>query len=345
MSTTATGNMLDPDLRAVAPPSFLRRLASNTATWVFALDVILIALFGVLSGGRMLSPRAIESILLGSTQALLLALGLAMLLGAGFFDLSLGANLVLSSVVGGLTIKSILSGDPTALISAITAGVVAALLTGAAFGVVNGILIGYFGINSLIATLGTLGIGTGIALLLSGGADVSGLPRDLQTGFGQADIAGIPLPTVVAILATLLLWAVLRYTSYGTNTLAIGSERSAAIRAGINVNFHVLTLGALAGLLAGIAGFIDIARYGSTAVAGHNQDALTAVTAVVIGGTLLEGGRVNIIGAVWGALLAVILQIGLIVIGVPSYWQLIAVGTVLVVAVGLDRFRSRRRTY
>jgi ribose transport system permease protein len=345
MSAPAKSVVRDEDTRAVAPPGFGRRIASNTATWVLALDIVLMGLFAVLSDGRMVSPRAIESILLGSTQALLLALGLAMLLGAGFFDLSLGANLVLSSVVAGLTIRSVLQSSPDAVGTAITAGVVAALVTGTLFGIVNGVLIGYLGINSLIATLGSLGVGTGIALLLSGGADVSGLPRELQTGFGQADVGGIPLPTLVAIAATIVLWAVLRFTSYGVNTLAIGSERSAAVRAGINVKRHVLSLGALAGLLAGTAGFIDIARYGSTAIAGHNQDALTAVTAVVIGGTLLEGGRVNIVGAVWGALLAVILQTGLIVIGVPSYWQLIAVGTVLIVAVGLDRLRAQRRPF
>ncbi|WP_185740502.1 ABC transporter permease [Homoserinimonas aerilata] len=288
--------------------------------------------------------------MLSSTQALLLALGMAMLLGAGFFDLSLGANLVLSSVVGGLTIKAVTGpklddGSFANIGLAITLGVVAAVLTGVLFGLVNGILIAYLDVNSLIATLGTMGIGTGVALLVGGGGDVSGLPRELQKNFGQADFLGfVPLPTLIAIAAAVALWAMLRFTKFGLVTLAIGSSRSATERAGLKVKRHILALAGLAGGLAGVAGFIDISRYGSTAITGHTSDVLGAITAVVIGGTLLEGGRVSIVGAVWGTLLAVILQTGLVVIGVASFYQLIAVGVVLIIAVALDRFRARRRS-
>ena len=102
-------------------------------------------------------------------------------------------------------------------------------------------------------------------------------------------------------------------------------------------------LAVLGGSLAGLAGFIDLARFGSTAIGGHANDALGAVTAVVIGGTLLEGGRISIMGAVWGAGLAVILQVGLVILGVSSFWQLIVVGVVLLIAVLLDRVSVVRR--
>src|SRR3954454_9228652 len=99
----------------------------------------------------------------------------------------------------------------------------------------------------------------------------------------------------------------------------------------------------MSGAMDGLAGFIDLARFGSTALGGHNNDALAAVTAVVIGGTLLTGGYISIIGTVWGAALAVILQTGLVIAGVPSFWQLIVVGVVLLLAVVIDRTTSKRR--
>jgi ribose transport system permease protein len=103
-----------------------------------------------------------------------------------------------------------------------------------------------------------------------------------------------------------------------------------------------VTLALITGTLAGLAGFVDIARFGTTTVAGHAQDGLAAVTAVVIGGTLLEGGRVSITGAVWGSGLAIILSDGLVVLGVAPFYQLITIGVVLIVAVALDRLRYRR---
>jgi len=103
----------------------------------------------------------------------------------------------------------------------------------------------------------------------------------------------------------------------------------------------MLTLMALGGTLAGLAGFLDISRYSSTVVAGHNSDALAAITAAVIGGTILEGGRVSIIGTVMGAGLSVILLGGLTIIAVSSFWQLIIIGVVLVFAIAVDRARAR----
>lgn len=350
MNTATGATKIDPDLRAVAEKSIIQRFFSTTGTWVLLLDIVLLLVFTAASQGVFLSPRAVDSLLLSSAQGLLLALGLAMLLGAGFFDLSLGANLVLSSVVGGLVIKAVTGpaatdGSYSNLAAALSLGALAAVGTGIMFGLVNGYLIAYLDVNSLIATLGTMGVGTGLALLVAGGGDVTGLPRELQTEFGQASLFDvIPIPTLIAFIAAILLFLVLKFTKYGTVTLAIGSSRPSAERAGLRVRRHILSLSALAGGLAGVAGFIDISRYGSTAIAGHNQDALAAITAVVIGGTLLEGGRVSIIGAIWGALLAVILQTGLVVLGVPAFYQLIAIGLVLIVAVALDRLRVRRRS-
>jgi ribose transport system permease protein len=271
-----------------------------------------------------------------------------MLMGAGFFDLSLGANLVLSSVVGAKIVKHFAGDVPDAtgnfhsVGKAMILGLIGCLITGAVFGLVNGLIIAYLDVNSLIATLGTLGVGTGVAYVITSGGDIGGLPPTLQSAFGLKAIFGVPLPALIALALAVLFWAILAYTRFGTHTLAIGSLRQAAERAGLRVQPHIVVLAVMAGVLAGLAGFIDIARFGTTTVAGHTQDGLAAVTAVVIGGTLLEGGRVSILGAIWGTVLAIVLADGLVVLGVAAFYQLIAIGGVLIVAVALDRLRYRR---
>jgi ribose transport system permease protein len=187
-------------------------------------------------------------------------------------------------------------------------------------------------------------VGTGIALLITGGNDIGGLPAAIQSDFGLFTAGPVPLPALVALAIAVVLWAALRTTRYGLRTLAIGSLRLAAERAGLQVPRHLFSLAVLCGLLAGIAGFVDLSHFATTTVNGHTNDALAAITAVVIGGTRLEGGKVSLPGTLWGTGLSVVLQGGLVVIGVAPFWQLIAVGTVLIVAVCLDRIRFRRRT-
>jgi ribose transport system permease protein len=355
MSTqTAPSPMgIDHDTRATARPSWLRRLFGSNATWVALLDISLVLLFGLLSPGNVfLSIENLQNQLLNGSQALLLALAMTALLGAALFDLSLGANLVVSSVFGAKVIMQTagvtLSASGVNEFSHPGVGIVLAAVTclfaGLVFGLVNGLLIAYLNINSLIATLGTLSIGTGLALILTDGSDIGGLPPQIQADFGLAKLFGIiPLPAAVALAAVVIMGLVFRYTEFGTNTLAIGSSSLAAERAGLKVRTQTLKLAGIAGLLAGIAGFISLSEYAATTTQGHLSDPLAAVTAAVIGGTSLAGGRVSILGTIWGTALAGILLGGLVTIGVLSYYQLVAIGSVLIVAVAIDQFRQRGR--
>jgi ribose transport system permease protein len=215
------------------------------------------------------------------------------------------------------------------------------LVSGAIFGAINGLIITKLRVNSLIATLGTLGVGSGAAQLLTNGQDVRQLPDALQSNFALARFGFMPAPTLCALIALVGVWALLRYTRFGMRTLAIGSNMTAASRAGIAVQTHIIQLAALAGAFAGFAAFVDVSRFGSTAIASHALDGLNAVTAVVIGGTALTGGRASVIGTLWGAALSIILLSGLIIIRVQPFWQLVATGVVLIVAVAFDQFRAR----
>ncbi|MFG1646311.1 ABC transporter permease [Amycolatopsis sp. NPDC049252] len=339
----------DPDLRAVEPPHPLVRWLGANGSWVLLLDIVLIAVFTFLSRDFVFfSVPSLQSTALAVSTGLILALALGTLLGAGVIDLSVGSNLVLSSVVGAFAMHKVagpiaVKAEPGAQVTAVFVGLAACVLTGALFGLVNGFIIEVLDVNSFIATLGTLGVGTGAALLITDGGDLSGLPAQLQSNFAFVSPLGIPLPALVALAIAVALWALLRYTRFGLRTLAIGSSRVAAERAGINVRKQLITLVISAGAMAGLAGFFSLATFGSTTLSGHTNDALNAITAAVIGGVALAGGRVNVLGIVYGAVLAQVLQAGLVIVRVPSFWQLIAVGVVLIFAVALDRFNTKRK--
>jgi ribose transport system permease protein len=321
----------------VLVPRPLREITSSTAFWVFVVDVVLLLTFGFISPQEaFLKAQSFQDLGLDAAEGLILATGIALLLGAGEIDLSLGANLLLSSVIGAKVIVAF-GGHSTGLATVL--GVLACLVTGAAVGLVNGMIVTRLRVMSLIATLATLGIATGLANIFAGGSDITGLPESLQTGFGIRTEFGIPLPAFVAFVVWLITIVLFRSTRYGIRLRALGSNRGAAQRSGMRVNMHIVVMFALVGMLAGLAGFIDLTRFATTNLAGHTNDGLAAITAAVIGGTSLFGGRVSLGGVLSGALLAVILQDGLIVIGLSSFYQLIAIGVVLVAAVSLDQHR------
>ena len=331
---------VDPDLRAVEAKPLWRRVFGHTATMVLLLDVILITAFTVLSRDNVFwSLMSFQSLMLAGTQALLLAVAIALLLGGGMIDLSLGANMVLSSVIGAIVVQSI--AGPFNVAGAISAGFFASVGTGMLFGLFNALVISSFNLNSLIATLATMGIGTGLALVITNGGDISGLPSAMQNSIGLNMIGGIvPLPALLAVVIAVSAQLVLRFTRFGLRILERVSWKRAADRNGITPRRHILYIGLIAGGLAGLAGFVDLARFGATTVAGHSEAVLQAIAAVIIGGTLLEGGRVSILGAFFGTVLAVVLQSGLIIVGVAPFYQLIAVGGVLLSIIIIDRIHQ-----
>ena len=342
------------DTRAINEAAAWRRILGANGTWVLILDIVLVAIFTYLNP-VFFSLRNLQNLLLNGSEGLLLALAVTMLLGAGLFDLSIGANLVLSSIVGVSVLITVAGGTPGFLGAvgtqqfsneglAVLAGLIACVVTGGLIGAFNGFLVAYLRINSLIATLGTLSIATGVSLLATGGADIGGLPPTLRESFGFAKAFGlIPLPAIVAFAVMAATWIIIRYLRFGSYTLAIGSSRVAAERSGIRVEWHLVKLSVLAGGMAGLAGFVSLSHFGATTLNGHTNDPLTAITAAVIGGTALSGGRVSILGTLWGTALALILIAGLVTSGVSAFYQLIVIGAILLVAVAIDQFRNRRR--
>jgi ribose transport system permease protein len=326
----------------------LKNLRKNTALWIAIIDLVVIFLFGLFSKNHVfISIQNLRNIALDCAAITLITAGMSMLLGAGELDISVGANIILSSVIGGKVIFKATGasfsnyGVYKNLAFGLTLGVIVTILVGTLFGMMNGLIVTKLKVNSFITTLGTLGVAEGVSLTITGGGNVEGIPTQLQDGYGIKSVLGVPIPFLLTLVIVIFCWWLLSKTRFGVHLLAIGSSKISASRAGIKSNRIVVITFTFLGFLAGLAAVLDLGRFTSTNVGGHQTDALSAIAAAVIGGTALFGGKVSIVGSFFGSLLAVILLTGLVILGFPPYFQSITIGIVLIAAVYI---RSRSWT-
>ena len=217
------------------------------------------------------------------------------------------------------------------------------MVAGAAWGMLNGFLVAKAKIPPFIVTLGTLGMALGSALLITGGVDERDVPFKLIDTIGTGRLFGqLPYLVLIAAVVALIGGIVLAQTRFGRYTYAIGSNHEGARRAGVNVDRHLIKIYALGGTLAGLAGFLSLARFGTTSIGGHSTDNLDAIAAIVIGGTSLFGGVGTILGTVVGVFIPAVLRNGFVIVGVQPFWQQVAVGAVLIAAVYFDQLRRSR---
>lgn len=299
--------------------------------------VVLIALCVTMA---ILSPYFLSvsnflNILLASSTIGVLAIAATYVLSSGGLDLSLGSVLGLSGVVGAACAVKL--GFPTPI------AVLATIAAGTAAGLVNGWVITRAFVPAFIVTLGMLGIARGLALVISDGRVIYGLPKAMVY-LGQGRPLGIPMPVIIFIGTAIIMHVFLAYTRFGRHTLAIGDNENAARTAGINIERHRLILYGLSGGLAGLAGLMFATRINSGDPTAGLTYELTAITAAIIGGTNLFGGRGSILGTMIGALIMGVLQNGLNLLAVQSYYQQMAIGAVLVLAVFIDQYQMRKET-
>ena len=319
----------------------LRRTGSAGESWVFAALIVMMAIFTGLAPGKFLTTSDLSLISQTTAPFLVMAIGETFVILTAGIDLSVGFVLVLSGVVAGEYYAH--NGGANASVGTIWIGVLIGLATGGAFGVIQGLAVAKAKMPPLIATLAGLGIAEGLAYLITGGHDVSTVPSKLASSIGQGSLGGVQWLIIISFLATLLFGLVLAYTRFGRYTYAIGSNPEAARRVGINVDWHLIKVYGLSGLMAGLAGIMNLAYFSTTTISGHPLDNLTVITAVVIGGASLFGGRGSMLGTFIGVFIPEMLAAGLIIIGVNQYWQYILTGLVLGAAVYLDQIRRRLR--
>jgi len=283
---------------------------------------------------RFASPNTIGIILQQVAVIAALAIGQTLVILTAGIDLSVGAIAILSSLV--MASLAANNGVPGFL----------ALLIGVGFGVlagfINGVLVTRLNLPPFIVTLGTLSIFTAIALLYSGGQEIGRrqLPGILNWAGTRLQIGPFRITTgvIIVVLLALLMAFVLSQTRWGRHVYAVGNDAEAARLVGIRVDRVLLSVYTVAGLLYGITAWVQIGRAG-TASANAIVDAnLDSITAVVIGGTSLFGGRGAIIGTILGALIVGVFRTGLSLAGVDDQWRVLATGLLVIIAVSIDQW-------
>ncbi len=326
----------DPETQFPLTP--LQRLAHAASTWTFLFLVALVIFFWAWSPAAFGTVDNLRNITLDTSILLIIAVGATYVIITAGIDLSVGAILVFSGIVSAKAMEALGSGTGSVLL-----GLAIALGCGVGWGIVNGLLVAFARVPAFIATLGTFSAATGLGLIITDGLDVRSVPPSLVENVGNADLFGqIPYLVIIAIVVAVLAAILLAKTTFGRYTYAIGSNQEAARRVGINVELHLVKVYAFAGLVAGLAGYLSLARFATTTIGGHATDNFQAITAVVLGGTSLFGGIGTIAGTVIGAFIPTVLNNGLVIVGVVPFWQQVAVGAILVTAVYFDQWRRSK---
>ncbi len=287
---------------------------------------ILMAIFSVAAPG-FLDLRNLLNILQQSSINACVALGMTMVIVSGGIDLSVGPTAALTAVLSGLLLKA---GYPVAL--AIPAG----LCVGACCGLVNGALVSLGGLQPFIATLGTLSTYRALALIITGGNPVLGLPAGFRALF-NGTTGGVPTPVVIVAVLAIVVWVILRKTPFGEYLLAVGGNEEAAHIAGVPIVRTKIGTYMLSGALAALAALILMGRLGAAEPILGNLWELDAIAASAIGGASLMGGKGSIMGTLLGAVILGAMRDGLTLLNVQAFYQLLATGLIILTAMLIDR--------
>lgn len=302
----------------------------------FGLVLALVALVVALSllNDRFLTQSNLINVLRQISINAIIAAGMTVVIIGRGIDLSVGSLLALTGVVGA---SLAVGGTPAAL------AILAALGLGLAMGVFNGAFVAYAGIAPFIVTLAGLTVFRGMALAFTDGRPISGLPPAFMT-IGYGSFLGLPVPVWIMLGFLLLTHVILRYTALGRAIYAIGGNEEAARLSGIPVRRVVLFTFAYAGLAAALASVVLTGRLNSAQPSAGVMFELDAIAAVVVGGTSLFGGKGGVFGTLVGALIIGVINNGMNLLNVPSFYQQIVKGGVILAALLIERIVSARRS-
>jgi fructose transport system permease protein len=296
-----------------------------------------IIVFGIVAGERFFSPFNLSLILQQVSIIGMLAAAQSLIIITAGIDLSVAAIMVLMSVIMGNLAVNLGVPSPLAILIGFAGGVGAGFL--------NGLLITKVRLPPFITTLGTWSIFYALLLWLSGAQSIRGSDIDATAPFlkffGIAyEVAGarITLGSILMVLVFLVLWYMLNKTAWGRHVYAVGDDKESAELAGIRTDRTLMSVYMVAGLVCGIAAWASIGRVGSISPQSFYEGNLQSITAVVIGGISLFGGRGSILGALFGALIVGVFQSGLRLAGVDVLWQVFAIGWLIIIAVAIDQW-------
>lgn len=305
------------------------------------LALLITCVFLSISNEYFLTPRNILNVLRQTSINGILAIGMTFVILTRGIDLSVGSIVALAGVISAslatTSATAMVAGGPYPALIALAVGV----LVGAGSGVVSGIVVSRFSVPAFVATLGMLSAARGLTLLYAGGRPVPALTPEFRW-IGTGNILGIPMPVVIFVIVFLVALWVLSSTRFGRHIYAAGGNPHAAKVSGVNVGRIHIYVYVISGALAGLAGMILAARTGSALTQAGIAYELDAIAAVVIGGTSLSGGVGRVTGTLIGALLIGVVNNGLDLLGVESYYQQVIKGVLIVAAVMLDRARVQQ---
>lgn len=295
------------------------------------LSLVAICIFFACMSKFFLTQRNLISILLQGSIGIVVALGMTTVIITGGIDLSVGPMVALAGVIMGTQLKAGMNPAAAVLVSV---GV------GLCCGLMNGILITLFRLQAFLVTLGMLSIFRGLSLIYTGGKPVASLPQAYTRVVGGT-VGVVPVPVILMAIIVLAMFLLFRFTKFGVYIFAIGGNENAAVLSGVNVKLYKILAYATSGILCGLAGAIMAGRLGAMEPMAGNGFELTAIAAAAIGGASLAGGKGSVIGTVLGALILSVLQNGLTLLNVQSFYQQLATGIVIIFAVLLDRFTNK----
>ncbi|MBN1901760.1 L-arabinose ABC transporter permease AraH [Candidatus Sumerlaeota bacterium] len=299
---------------------------------VFGMMAVFVALFILCSFtiDGFLSAANMEGLTLAVSTIGIVACTMLFCLASGDFDLSVGSVLACSGVLSALV---------TVTTGSVVIGALAGVCIGGLVGLFNGIVIAFFRINALITTLATMQIVRGLALLFADGKSIF-VPNPRFCALGTGNIAGVPVPVLILVVFFIFFGLLLGRTVFGRNTLAIGGNKEAAHLAGIRVRFYKIMIFSMQGVVAGFAGVILASRMeiGDPKVGVSFE--LQVISACVLGGVSLTGGVGSMIYVVSGVLIMGTVENAMNLTNVPTFWQYVVRGGILLTAVLFDQFRQ-----
>lgn len=296
------------------------------------LIIMFLAVFFTLASEYFFTMENLTNLVRHTSLVGVVAIGMTFVIVSGGIDLSVGSVLGLSGIVAAILMRGGMN-----IFIAIVAGVVA----GTAVGIVNGLIIHKGKVPPFIATMSTMIVVRGVIMLISGARMVSGLPREF-TNFSQLSLMGLPNLFIVWLIVILLADFVAKRTLFGRNIYAIGSNEEAARLSGISINFNIIKVYTLCSFTAAIAGIMMTSRLANGVPTGGNGFELDAIAAAVIGGASLSGAEGTILGTVLGAFIMAMLRNGGTLMGINPFILQIAIGSIVVVAVLIDKQKKSR---
>lgn len=322
-----------------AEDGILAKLTKLQSFWIFVVLVVIVIFFTAMAPTTFATVSNLTNVIQNVSIWAVIAVGMTYIIITAGIDLSVGSLLVFASVVSAKVMEAM--GGEGWMTSIV--GMVVALVAGVVWGLFNGWIVAHAKVPPLIVTLGSLSLALGAAQIITGGLDIRSAPAVLQDVVGYGRVFGvIPILSIISLVVVVVGGIWLHMTRFGRYTYAIGSNEEAARRVGINVDRHLILVYALGGLMCGLAGILSLAQYGTTTIAGQSMTNLNVITAVVIGGTSIFGGRGSMLGTMVGLFIPAVLQSGFVIIGVSPYWQTAAVGAILIAAVYVDQQRRNK---